>query len=91
VIETLHLDIDGGVTVRRTNPPPMDPQTTQPSHRPSLPMVQLQLDADIVRSTAREAVLDGDSSTDQQSVTRKKGSSGKSVMFHADKPELYEF
>ena len=89
VIETLHLDIEGGVSERRTAPPTgvssvdtMVPSTSTVSqaHAHSTPAVEI--------TTQNQSILtDLDEAPPPVTIQKPK----KSVAFKSDRPELYDF
>jgi elongator complex protein 4 len=89
VIETLHLDIEGGVSERRTAPPTgipsvntMVPSTSNISHT----HVHSTATVEIVTKTQSSVTVSDDASPP---VPKKKPK--KSVAFRSDQPELYDF
>jgi len=87
VIETLHLDIEGGVSERRTAPPAglasVDatvPSTSTSSQTHFHPSVEIA-----AQTPSSVTVLDEASSP----APKKKPK--KSVAFRSDRPELYDF
>ena len=89
VIETLHLDIEGGVSERRTAPPTgvssvesMLPSTSPiaQTHVHSTPAVE------IIAQT-RSIVNDSDETPPHVPMNKPK----KTVAFKSDRPELYDF
>jgi len=89
VIETLHLDIEGGVSERRTVPPTgvssvdtMVPSTSTVSQAlvHSTPAVEI--------TTQNQSILtDLDEAPPPVTIQKPK----KSVAFKSDRPELYDF
>lgn len=76
ILETLHLDVEGGVNERRTTVPitPGHPERTE-----------LRTTAITVQGSSNAT----NDAADVRSVTRKKPK--KSVAFQNDRPDLYDF
>ena len=78
VIETLHLDVEGGVSERRTTAPvASDVNPSKPPVQKSMPAVEISVGEGI------------DASPPTATVVKKKPK--KSVAFRSDRPDLYDF
>jgi elongator complex protein 4 len=89
VIETLHLDIEGGVSERRTAPPTgfstvdatvLSTSTVSHTHVHSTPSVEIT-----AQTQSSVTVLD------EAPPPAPKKKPKKSVAFKSDRPELYDF
>jgi elongator complex protein 4 len=89
VIETLHLDIEGGVIERRTAPP-----TGLASVGATVPSTSTISDTHFHTTASVEAVAQTQSNVtvlDDKLPPAPKGKPKKSVAFRSDWPELYDF
>lgn len=95
IVETLHLDAEGGVGERRTNAPP-----TATADVPVAPHTHAQSRTGPVPGVASAVValenipLPAESDTpipQQREPPGRKTSTKKRVAFHSDRPDLYDF
>ena len=103
IIETFHLDVEGGVGERRTAPSASavifqdtlvhaSPQSSVPKSRhPNISAIEVKLDEDV--TTIRPPPLDRISSVAEETREKKANpkKTKKRVGFQVDRPDLYDF
>lgn len=95
VLETMHLDVEGGVGERRTAPASATDARHDPSHThsdssgPRLAKVEVAVEGGAEKTSAIEVQVQvkAEESTAAEPKKRKK----KSVAFRADRPDVYDF
>jgi elongator complex protein 4 len=99
IFETMHLDLEGGVTERRTTPSStvIGLDTGQvPTHvanTASLARVAVEFEETLVKNHSLEGHVSSQSTESgaTDANTRKPKKAKKKVAFHSDKPDLYDF
>lgn len=84
MIETLHLDVEGGVTERRTTPNAAPAIPTVNVAQSAAPTVEVQIE-ERMRASQPSRPLDVEIEVKKSVKARKK------VAFQSDRPELYDF
>lgn len=91
----MHLDLEGGVTERRTKPSStaeIEQTLTHVSNAAALARVAVELEETLgdMKTQGHESVQNTESGTaDAKSQKLKRAK--KKVAFHSDKPDLYDF
>ncbi|KIY63638.1 hypothetical protein CYLTODRAFT_493741 [Cylindrobasidium torrendii FP15055 ss-10] len=95
IFETLHLDVEGGVTERRTTPATTahveHASEGQTVHSAGLAAVDVQAEEPVVASSASSATLPTPALSPDAPAAPKVKKPRKKVAFHSDRPDLYDF
>jgi elongator complex protein 4 len=99
IIETLHLDVEGGVGERRTNPAPTLGETHGPSTEKARARANVAVELEVERTsgatTERRGNGDGETETEAlpalAAIKAKVGKTKRKVQFQSERPELFDF
>jgi len=98
VLETLHLDVEGGIGERRTTPATaataLDEGVSQEKNIDKVPKAVTKVSASATVEVQLEALpppSEGTTVDDKGMVVKKPAKVRKKVAFQSDKPELYDF
>ncbi|THU94840.1 PAXNEB-domain-containing protein [Dendrothele bispora CBS 962.96] len=91
VFETLHLDLEGGVSERRTTPSNTDFETNNPGlNKKAAASVEIEIE-EIMPTGSVDMSNEPKPSPPKTTMEKSKGKKKKAVAFHTDRPDVYDF
>ncbi|KZV75589.1 PAXNEB-domain-containing protein [Peniophora sp. CONT] len=97
VLETMHLDVEGGVGERRTAPASSTEARHDPGHNHSeaggrgLAKVEVAVEGGVDKASAIEVQVQVKAEAEESGAAEPKKRKKKSVAFRADRPDVYDF